>query len=648
MIPSPKAAKCGPSAVFCCSLAAAGVVLPQTAHAQAPDETIALDQIVVSATGTPTPAREIASSVTVITARDIEIQQRRTLPQALAAVPGLNIVQIGGPGGQTSVFMRGTNANHVKVLIDGIEANDPSTPNRSFDFASMLTNDIERIEVLRGPQSGLYGANALAGVISITTKRGEGPPKLTASVEAGSYGTFNQAVGLSGGDDRFNYALNIAHFKSEATPVTPPYLVPAGRRINPNSYDNWTYSARLGFKLTDTVSLNWVGRYSDGYLLSTGDSGFPSRPNGFRSSQDYKQAFTRGEIVWDPFDGRFVNRFGVAYTNQDRSNRSANATTGVLGLPTPNLGERTKFDWRGDLKLTEGQLLVMGVQHETERYESRTLTASSDNNGAFVELQSNWTDRFFTVANLRYDNDQEFGGHTTYRLAPVFIVPGTETKLKASYGTGFKPPTLSERFSDSRPAFNFFGNPNLKPEENRGWDVGFEQPLLNDRARFGATWFHNDIENLITTNLARDSYANVGKATTKGVEAFAALELTPEFKVRADYTFTLAKDEIAHWELLRRPRHKASVTATWTPVEKLTLSATLIYTGQRVDGNRDFSISRMQAPGAAIVNVAAEYKATEQLTVFGRVDNLFDKRYENPVGFLVPGLSAFAGLRATL
>ncbi|HEV7336020.1 MAG TPA: TonB-dependent receptor [Bosea sp. (in: a-proteobacteria)] len=646
MLPFPQTALRGPLP-FACLLLAGTSLNPLAVRAQAGPETIRLDEVVVSATGTPTPAREVASSVTVITADQIQREQRRTLPQALAAVPGLNIVQIGGPGGQTSVFMRGTNSNHVKVLIDGIDANDPSTPNRSFDFGSMLTNDIERIEVLRGPQSGLYGADALGGVISITTKRGEGPPKLTASAEAGSYGTFNQAFGLSGGDDRFNYAFSIAHLKSDSTPVTPPNLVPPGRRINPNSYDNWNYSARLGFKLTDTLSLNWVGRYSDGYLLSTGDSGFPSVPNAYRSSQSYKQAFTRGELVFDPFDGRFVNRFGIAYTNQDRSNRSPNAA-GILGLPTDNLGERTKYDWRGDLKLMEGQMLVMGLQYENERLESRSLTASNGNTGAFVELQSNWSERFFTVANIRRDEDETFGGHTTYRLAPTFIVPGTETKLKASYGTGFKAPTLSQRFSDSRPAFNFYGNPNLKPEESRGYDIGFEQPLLDNKLQIGATWFHNDIDNLILTNAARTSYTNIGRAQTKGVESFVALELSPQFKIRADYTFTLAKDETANQELLRRPRHKASLTANWIPIENLNLSATLIYVGDRVDGNRDFSISRMRAPGAAIVNIAAEYKASEKLTVFGRVDNLFDKRYENPVGFLVPGLSAFGGLRVSL
>ena len=646
MIRSPKPAGSGLPALFLSSLAFSTVLAPPAALAES-GGAIALEEIVVSPTGVPTPAKEIASSVTVITAKEIEQQQRRTLPQALAAVPGLNIVQNGGPGGQTSVFMRGTNSNHVKVLIDGIEVNDPSTPNRVFDFGQMLTNDIERIEILRGPQSGLYGANALGGVISITTRRGEGPPKFTGSVEAGSHGTFNQSVGVSGGDERFDYAFGIAHLKADSTPVTPPNLVPPGRRINPNSYDNWSYSARLGFKLGDTVSLNWTGRYSDAYLLSTADSGFPSTPDGFRSSQAYKQAFTRGEIVWDPLDGRFVNRFGIAYTNQDRSNRQPDAA-GILGLPVKNLGERLKFDWRGDLALSQGQTLVMGLQHESERLETASLTASNGNTGAFAELQSNWSDRFFTVANIRHDHDDSFGGHTTYRLAPVYIVPGTETKLKASYGTGFKAPTLSERFSDSRPAFDFYGNPDLKPEESRGWDVGFEQPLAEGRASFGATYFHNDIDNLILTNATFTSYTNIGRARTKGIEAFAALELTQNLKVRADYTFTLARDENAHQELLRRPRHKASLTANWTPTDRLTLSATLIYVGDRVDGNRDFSISRMRAPGAAIVNLAADYKLDDRFTLFGRADNLFDKRYENPVGYLVPGLSAVGGVRLAL
>ncbi|WP_248313302.1 TonB-dependent receptor [Bosea sp. F3-2] len=634
----------------CLLLCASLLALACSAPALAQSETgpLSLDEIVVSATGTPTPAREIASSVTVITAKDIEQQQRRTLPQALATVPGMNIVQTGGPGGQTSVFIRGTNSNHVKVLIDGIEANDPSTPNRSFDFGSMLTDDIERIEVLRGPQSGLYGANALGGVISITTKRGEGPPKATARVEAGSHGTFNQSAGFSGGDDRFSYAFNVAHFRTDTTDVTPPNLVPPGRRINPNAFDSYNYSGRVSVALSDTLTLNWVGRYQEGQLRYTGDTGFPSRPAPYRSLQNYAQAFTRSEVVWDPFGGRFVNSFGVSYTNQDRATRTAKGTTGILGLPNENLGERTKIDWRGNLEIAKGHNLLMGLQYERERLDTTGLVASNGNKAAYLEYQGNIQDRYFLAANIRHDNDDSYGGHTTYRIAPAVIIPGMETKLKASYGTGFKAPTLSELFIDYRPGFNFYGNPNLKPEESRGWDVGFEQPLFDRKLQFGATWFQNDIDNLIVQNTAGTSYANIGKAETKGVEAFAALEISPQFRIRADYTFTLAKDEIDRQELLRRPRHKASATATWTPTDKLTLSATLLYVGSWVDGNRDFSVTRMNAKAATLVNLAAEYKATDKVTVFGRIDNLFDKRWENPVGFLVPGLGAFGGIKVTI
>src|SRR5262245_19074973 len=173
----------------------AAFVAPSLAEAQS---TIELPSIVVSPTGIPTPAGQVGSSVSVVTAADIERDQRRTVPDVLQTIPGLNVVQVGGPGGQTSVFMRGTNSNHVKVLIDGIDVSDPSNPQRTFDFGHLQTWDIERIEVLRGPQSGLYGADAIGGVIYITTKKGEGPPKARAMVEGGSFETFNQAAGVSG------------------------------------------------------------------------------------------------------------------------------------------------------------------------------------------------------------------------------------------------------------------------------------------------------------------------------------------------------------------------------------------------------------------------------------------------------------------
>ena len=373
------------------------------------------NSVVVSPTTLPTPTTENASSVTVITGAEMEAKQQRTVPDALADVPGLNVVQTGGPGGQTSVFIRGTNSNEVKVLIDGIDMSDPSNPNGSFDFGQLLTGDIARIEVLRGPQSGLYGSDAIGGVISITTKNGEGPPRVTATVDGGSFGTFNQKASLSGSQDIFNYVFNIQHFQSTDTPVTPlNQLAPGEQRIN-DTYNNWTYSTKLGANLTDNFAVNLVGRYTDSRLGFTGEDYvdfFPPAPEALQSTQVNHQFYGRGEAVWSLFDGRFKNFFGVNYTNAwswtlDPNPDSFNAPPAVAP-PTTNLGERTQYDWRGEARVVQGQTLVFGLEDKTESlwtnstgtfnsfgtYTPTTTTAQTGDKADWVELQSAFAKSF--------------------------------------------------------------------------------------------------------------------------------------------------------------------------------------------------------------------------------------------------------------
>ena len=269
--------------------------------------------------------------------------------------------------------MRGTNSNHVKVLIDGIDVSDPSNPNDAFDFGQLLAGDIERIEVLRGPQSGLYGSDAIGGVISITTKSGEGPPKAIATVEAGSFGTFNQRAGLSGSQADFNYAFNIQHFQSTDIPVTPLNELAPGEHRNNDSYDNWTYSTKLGANVSDNVAVNLVGRYTDSQLGYTGEDYvdyFPPTPEALQDTQVEHQFFGRGELVWSPFNDKFKNFFGVNYTNQWTWNLDPNPDSFFVSPlvlpPTVNQGERTKYDWRGEAKVAEGQTLVLGLEDQTE------------------------------------------------------------------------------------------------------------------------------------------------------------------------------------------------------------------------------------------------------------------------------------------
>jgi vitamin B12 transporter len=641
--------------------------------------------IVVSPTTVPTPSDESASSTTVITSSDIEAHQFRTVSDALATVPGLNVVQSGGAGGQTSVFLRGTNSNHVKVLIDGIDVSDPSNPNSSYDFGQLLTGDIERIEILRGPQSGLYGSDAIGGVISITTKSGNGPPKVTFSAEGGSFGTTNERASLSGSQANFNYAFNVEHFQSTSTPVTPFYDLTPGEHRNNNFYDNWTYSTKLGAQLSDTVAVNVVGRYTDSKLNFTNDDFFDFFPLSFaepiQSTQVDHQFAGRAELVWSPFAG-FKNFFGVNYMNSYTWNLDPNADTGLVSPtvlpPTTNLGTRVKEDYRGELQVAPGQLLVFGVedQNETLRTDSSsmfdpsftnetffTTNAERRNDAGWLELQNQLTKQFYLVSNVRYDINEDFGDHATFREAPVFIVPQTDTKLKASYGTGFKAPPLEDLFVNFLP--DFVANPNLKPEQSSGWDAGFEQPIANDRFRFGSTYFRNDIKNLIETVITPmpgvESLGNIDEATTHGFENFAAWRVNSRLNLRADYTYTIAiadstpgctSPPCAGQELLRRPKNKASLTANWQVMDQLSFSSTLLYVGSWYDIGRQTTAPDgfepyIKAPGYTTVNLAANYALRDDVTVFARIDNLLNKQYEDPSGFLRPGFGAFAGIRLT-
>lgn len=593
---------------------------------------------VTSPTLVPTPVNQIASSITVITAADIQRDQRRTVADALQTVPGLNIVQSGGPGSQTSVFMRGTNSNHTKILIDGIDAGDPSTPNGAFDLAHLLTDDIDRIEILRGPQSGLYGSDAIGGVISITTKKGQGPAKITARVEGGSYGTINSSANVSGSEGRFNYSFGVAQFHTGGIPVTPNEALAPGQKRIDDTYKNMTYSTKLGVDINDYLGLNFVGRYTDATLGYTGYNSFFSGPADSQSTSHAKQLFTRSEAVATLFDGQLKNYFGLNFTNQSRDTFDPNGFPNNTNIE----GERTKYDWRSVATFVPGQTLVVGAEHDTESFHSSSVTTKENSNrGAYVELQSRFFERLYVVSNVRIDDNDAFGDHTTYRVAPAFIVPGTETKLKASYGTGFKAPTLTQLYDTTYGS----NNPNLKPEESRGYDVGFEQPIAHDRIRFGTTYFNNDIRNLIVGDPATFyKYGNIDSAKTSGFETFAAITFNERFKLRFDHTYTEAIDTKTGLDLLRRPRHKMSYTAIWTPLDDLTLSATVLSLS-RFDDFPRFGFTRVTVPGATTVNLAANYKVAEGVTAFARIDNLLDKYYVNPDGYLRAGLSVFGGIR---
>lgn len=629
--------------LFLSSVALAALTLSASAQSQA-GFFVPSENVVVTAARIATPINQVASSITVIDAADIDARQQRSLPDVLRDVPGLNLVQAGGEGGQASIFMRGSNSNHTKVLVDGMEDSDPSKPNGAYDFGKFNSADIARIEVLRGPQSGLYGSDAIGGVVNIITKSGNGPLAVSATAEGGSFDTFNQSATVSGSEDAFHYRASLAHLHAGAAPVTPLDLLPPGQKRNDDFFDNVTASTKLGYDLTGNLDLGFAGRYSNSLSKVTGDAFDPSTFASFPSplqtridTQSYNARATAHLVL-----GSIDQTVGFGYSSTVTSD--IDPDNGSI----PASGDRIKLDWQGQIAIADGQTLVLGA--ETTRDAVHVpLSAGITTNAGYGELQSSFPDLiegvdFHNSISVRHDSNSRFGDRTTWHVAPLLAIRETDTRLHASYGTGFKAPSLVQLFEDF-PAFFFFANPNLKPETSQGYDVGLDQTLFGVTG--GVTWFHNDIRNLIATDpVTFSTNINIGRARTQGLETYLAWQPLDTLKLRADYTYTEAQDVIRHQELVRRPKTKISVDARWQAMEALSLDASLLYVGSWIDGSRDFSISQLNAHPYMIADIAASYALTDNLALTGRISNLFDKSYQNPVGFLQPERAFYAGIKA--
>ena len=368
--------------------AGAFALAASSAFADATDGDTKVSEVVVTATRTPTPVQQVANSITLITKDEIDQRQLDDLPDALATVPGLNLVRSGGPGEQASAFVRGTNSNHVLVLIDGVDASDPSIPS-GFDFGQTLLGDVTRIEVLRGPGSSLYGSQAIGGVINIITTAPGGPTAASASLEGGSFGTFNQRLGGNGELANLGYAVDLEHFRADDTPVTPTDLLPPGQKAIGDAYDNLTASGRFSAAVSDDLKLNLTVRYTRAILRFTGDNEnlFPSVPNAEQSTQDRGELFVRGEMDQSLFDGRMTSALAADYT-QYRTHEQ-DPDTG-FGPPPPEIfdGTRAGADWQGTVTLTPRDSLVLGLGDKDDRLQHAGVPAHDNDGWGFAELQS--------------------------------------------------------------------------------------------------------------------------------------------------------------------------------------------------------------------------------------------------------------------
>lgn len=599
--------------------APAGPTIAPSASADADAE------VVVTATRLPTPPAQIGSSVSVITGEEIRARQQPFVADVLRGVPSLDVARSGAGNQVTSAFLRGGESHHTLVLIDGIEANDPTSPNRAFNFANLTVDDVERIEVLRGPQGTLWGSNAMGGVVNVITKRGKGPLNGYVFGEGGSYGSYRAGAGFNGNSGRVNYSLSLSHAASDG-------ISAAGEKYGNNEadgYDNSAIAGRVGFNLSEQLDVDLIARYNHAET-DIDDFGGPGGDDPDRTLYS-DDAFFRLQPRLLLLDGKLEQTWGLAYTHYHRRDNDET-------FPDEFDGGILSFDLQNDLKLADNHTLTFGLDASQEQFRSDTVSEeTADLIGVYLQDAISFDDRLFLTAGLRFEDHSESESAWTYRVTGAYLFP-SRTKLRASYGTGFKAPSLSNLYSG-------FGSPDLEPEEVRGWDVGVEQTFMEkDRLTLEATYFDNRYENLIDFDFVTSSLMNVGKAETSGVELAATFRLDDALSVGLNYTYLDTLNTETDQELLRRAPHKAGAFVDWRYTQKGSVTVSAAYYSSRADID-PVSFGRTRIGGYTLLNVATSYRLTDRLTITGRIENLLDQDYEEVAGFGTTGITAYGGLR---
>jgi len=640
------------------SLAFVGAVLPLMPQEknEKTESVSERHEIIVTATRLEVPAREVASSVTVIPAEELERWKRASILEVLGDVAGLFTVQSGGPGAAASAFIRGANSEHTLVLVDGVELNDPMNPSRSFDLAHLTMENVERVEILRGPQSPLYGSDALGGVINVITKKGSGKPRVTLASSAGSYGTFVNRGGISGSARNVTYSFGLQHSAMQGVSAASSSY--PGNSEN-DRWRNLSLSGRLGISLGKTVEVDLTARSTlakvdvDNFGGPYGDD-----PNNI---QDYKHILLRGQIRGLFLNNRWEQKLAISLVDSRRNHDNPADEAHPFDSEKGRFQSRSvKLDWQNNFFIHPANTLTVGIEHEREEGKSEYLMAGSWGTsasdfplqqarltGIYIQDCVRWADRLFASAGLRYDHHSQAGDALTFRVAPAYIFQAIGTKLKASLGTGFKSPSLYQLYAPGT-YFGPIGNSSLQPEKSLGCDIGFEQPIFSQRARLGVTYFCNQFKNLISYDSAQ-GYINIGKAESKGVEVELEARPCEGLFLNAAYTRLEARDKIQGTDLLRRPKATLCAALSYAFIDKWSLSVSFNYTGKRKDMDYTAWPARdVVLPGYGLLNGIISCDLNPNIELFVRLDNILGARYEMIYGYGTLGFSAQAGARLTL
>lgn len=610
------------------------------------------DDIVVVANRRAISRDEVGSAISVIEAAQIQARQFQTVADALSLSPGVTLARNSAFGGVSSVSIRGASSRQTLVLLDGIVVNDPSSPGGSFNFANLDVADIDRIEVLRGPQSILYGSEAIGGVISITTTRADKSANSdtlnsTGFVEAGSFATIRAGLGLSGYHNKFDYRVSVFGTRTDGISRADE----DDGNTEEDGFESIAASLNVGYEFNDIIRAESFARYG---TSSTEFDGFPPPDFALADSNDDDsvEEFNIGaRLIGDFVDDRFHNEVTLGYSRIERTNFSGDAVT------FDATGDRLSIEYLGQFELTDNFTLTGGGESERTSIETDAITDDVRINSVFGLAEWRVFERtdqlpfdadLTVTGGIRHDDHSTFGGITTTRFTGALGLTDAGIILRGSWGEAFSAPSLFQ--------LNFVfgpGEPNrdLLPESSTGFDIGLEKQFFSgnrDIARISVTYFDQQTDNLIDFNFATGAFFNINETRQQGIEVESVIRPLSFLSINAAYTYADAVDVATNLQALRKPEHRFFGDITLKASERLTLSLGATFNGEERDfgGTIDaFTRFDLRAQYGLMRNRADDSNILE---IFARIENFTDSNYQDVLGFGEPGISAFGGIRVRL
>ncbi len=609
-----------------------------------------IEEIVVSATRSPQALYRVGSSVTILNADIIKATQTTLISDLLSQTPGVNVTRNGGVGSATSLRIRGAETDQTVVIIDGVKLNDPSAVGGGYNFANLLVGDIARIEVLRGAQSTLWGSQAIGGVVSILTATPTKPFEGSADVEGGSRGTASVRAAAGGKAERLTWRLAGSQYTTDGISSFA-----AGKEKD--GYRNTGLSGRTRFDVTDDVSLDARGVYSK---ARNGFDGFPAPLFAFADTAEYgytKEFVGYAGLNVALFEGRLKNRAAYTITDTNRDNfnpAQANTTTTFTAT-----GKNKRWEYQGAAALAENWTAVFGVENEKSSLRTASPSAFTPNplpvrnkvgiTSVYAQVQGEIASGLTLTGGLRNDDHDTFGNHTLGQAAAAWSLNGGNTILRASFGQGFKAPTLFQLYSS-------FGNALLRPEQADSWDGGIEQHFAEGALVASAIVFKRNTQNQIDFASCPGNrfckpatfgvYDNIARTKAQGIELAASAKVDA-FTVQANYTYTDTENtspgNVNNGKVLaRRPKNTANLWADYLWPYEVSTGIGVKYVGNSFDNAANSFVLQ----NYTLVDVRASFPITATMEIYGRVENVFDKTYQTTRNYGSPGRGAFAGVRA--